>query len=66
MAVKYLKSVIFKLYIYPHFFNLNRDEFNDSWIIVGLSNKLDSKIYIFDQQWKINQQIEPNGDSWNV
>ncbi|MGO3810514.1 choice-of-anchor L domain-containing protein [Mesonia sp.] len=50
---------------YPEFFTPNEDGYNDRWNILGLSNQLDAKIYIFDRYGKLLKQLSPNGEGWD-
>jgi gliding motility-associated-like protein len=50
---------------YPHYFTPNGDGINDYWNIVGLSNQISAKIYIFDRQGKLIKQISPQSKGWD-
>ena len=50
---------------YPLFFTPNKDGHNDTWQIIGLSNQLEAKIYIFDRYGKFLKQINPNSQGWD-
>ncbi len=50
---------------YPKFFTPNEDSYNDTWNISGLSDQLNSKIYIYDRYGKLLKQIRPRGNGWN-
>jgi len=50
---------------YPLFFTPNNDGYNDTWQVVGISNQLDAKIYIFDRYGKLLKQLSPNSSGWD-
>src|SRR5690606_24961131 len=50
---------------YPKFFTPNGDGFNDAWNVIGLSDQLDSKIFIYDRYGKLLKQITPFENGWN-
>ncbi|MFD1286108.1 T9SS type B sorting domain-containing protein, partial [Mesonia ostreae] len=50
---------------YPAFFTPNEDGYNDRWNILGLSNQLDAKIYIFDRYGKLLKQLSPSSPGWD-
>ncbi|MFD1286147.1 T9SS type B sorting domain-containing protein, partial [Mesonia ostreae] len=50
---------------YPKFFTPNEDGYNDRWNILGLSNQLDAKIYIFDRYGKLLKQLSPSSPGWD-
>lgn len=50
---------------YPRYFTPNGDGYHDTWNINGLSNQLDSKIYIYDRYGKLLKQISPSGAGWD-
>jgi gliding motility-associated-like protein len=50
---------------YPLFFTPNNDGLNDTWQVVGISNQLDAKIYIFDRYGKLLKQLSPNSLGWD-
>lgn len=52
---------------YPRFFTPNNDGFNDTWKILGVSDKfyVNSNIYIFDRYGKLITKIDPNKNGWD-
>lgn len=52
---------------YPKFFTPNNDGINDTWKILGVSDKfyVNSNIYIFNRYGKLITQIDPKGEGWN-
>ena len=50
---------------YPHYFTPNGDGIHDTWNIVGLADKPDTRIYIFDRYGKLLKQISSTGAGWD-
>ena len=50
---------------YPHYFTPNGDGIHDTWNIVGLDGKPNTKIYIFDRYGKLIKQISSQGQGWD-
>ncbi|HLF52016.1 T9SS type B sorting domain-containing protein [Flavobacterium sp.] len=51
----------------PKFFTPNADGYNDTWKIIGLTQKFysNSTIHIYDRYGKLLKQINPIGDGWD-
>jgi gliding motility-associated-like protein len=50
---------------YPLYFTPNGDGYHDTWNIIGISNQVDSKIYIFDRYGKLLKQLSPTAPGWD-
>jgi gliding motility-associated-like protein len=50
---------------YPYYFTPNGDGIHDTWNIVGLADKPDTRIYIFDRYGKLLKQISSTGAGWD-
>lgn len=50
---------------FPKYFTPNSDGYNDNWNISDISNKLNSRIYIFDRYGKFLKELSPLGLGWN-
>jgi gliding motility-associated-like protein len=50
---------------YPHYFTPNGDGIHDTWNIVGLADKPETRIYIFDRYGKLLKQISSTGAGWD-
>ncbi len=58
-------SVMVMVMDYPLFFTPNGDGYHDTWNIVGISNQVDAKIYIFDRYGKLLKQLSPTAIGWD-
>ena len=58
-------SVVIIVIDYPLFFTPNGDGFNDTWNIVGISNQLNAKIYVFNRYGKLLKQLSPSSIGWD-
>ena len=50
---------------YPYYFTPNGDGIHDTWNIVGLADKPETRIYIFDRYGKLLKQISSTGAGWD-
>jgi len=50
---------------YPLYFTPNGDGYHDTWNIIGISNQIDAKIYIFDRYGKLLKQLSPTAIGWD-
>ncbi len=50
---------------YPKYFTPNGDGINEHWNISGLSDQLNSRIYIFDRYGKLLKDISPKELGWD-
>ena len=50
---------------YLHYFTPNGDGIHDTWNIVGLADKPETRIYIFDRYGKLLKQISSTGAGWD-
>ena len=50
---------------YPLYFTPNGDGYHDTWNIIGISNQVDAKIYIFDRYGKLLKQLSPTATGWD-
>ncbi len=53
--------------VFPPFFTPNNDNYNDTWLPIGLSQTIHSNItiYIFDRYGKVLKKLNPFGDGWD-
>ncbi len=50
---------------YPLYFTPNGDGYHDTWNIIGISNQVDAKIYIFDRYGKLLKELSPTAIGWD-
>src|SRR5690606_10064531 len=52
---------------YPKFFTPNNDGVNDTWQLIGISDRFqpNTNITIYDRFGKLVKQLDPLGDGWN-
>ncbi len=58
-------SVMVMIMDYPLYFTPNGDGYHDTWNIIGISNQVDAKIYIFDRYGKLLKQLSPTAVGWD-
>lgn len=54
-----------QIFSFPNFFTPNGDGYNDYWNVIGNTNLLNMKIYIFDRFGKLLKQINSKGQGWD-
>jgi len=50
---------------YPTYFTPNGDNYHDNWNVIGVDNRFNAQIYIFDRYGKLLKQINPTGPGWD-
>jgi len=50
---------------YPLYFTPNGDGFHDTWNIIGISNQVSAKIFIYDRYGKLLKQLSPASIGWD-
>ncbi len=58
-------SVMVMVMDYPLYFTPNGDGYHETWNIVGISNQVDAKIYIFDRYGKLLKELSPTAIGWD-